>query len=330
MDIRQIDFARMEELAREWEVDLPIEQTQAWARYQKTIEDRTPWRCLELVRDGCAVAVLSLTDFETHGYHYLRSWHGPVWGSEPGEELERTALEALRDYVRGEDGRVAFVRLAVAHELDVTRPVLSTRPYNQTVVIDTTGTPEEILQRFKKRGRRDVRKSLRECKVAFADETALARSSFAEHYDVMVETGARDGFTPAPLEDYENFIRILGEDHCRVFAGRLDGQVVTWTIATIQGTHAVRYYGASRTGLARTLATDGLIYFECCELARRGCTSYDQMGIGNDFSPTLKGLNTFKTKFAEGVTDVAPARDLPVRPVLYGSLVAAKKLLRRG
>lgn len=42
-------------------------------------------------------------------------------------------------------------------------------------------------------------------------------------------------------------IRILGPEHCRVFAGRdPEGKVVTWAISTISGTHAVYYYAASR------------------------------------------------------------------------------------
>ena len=53
------------------------------------------------------------------------------------------------------------------------------------------------------------------------------------------------------------------------------------------------------------------------------------MGIGNDFSPTLKGLNTFKTKFSKEIVDVAPDRDFALRPVMYGSLVKARDLLKR-
>ena len=57
------------------------------------------------------------------------------------------------------------------------------------------------------------------------------------------------------------------------------------------------------------------------------------MGIGNDFAPSLKSLNTFKTKFAEDTKMVAAARDLPVKRGLYGALRLVKRLrgaLRRG
>ena len=80
----------------------------------------------------------------------------------------------------------------------------------------------------------------------------------------------------------------------------------------------------------RQHVTDKLVYFECCDLgANRGCADYDMMAIGSDFSPKLKGLNEFKTKFTKEVTAVAPDRDLPVRPLMYKALVTAKRLRDR-
>ncbi len=332
MQTRQIDITQLEEKAQTLGMDLPIEQTHEWASYQETINGRTPWGCVELTDDGGqTLALVSFIDFETHGYHYLRSEHGPVWVGEPDPQTEEEGLKAIVEYVRKADRKVVFLRLCVKAELDITRPTLSTIPYNQTVIMDTTGDDEEILSKLKKRGRRDVRKALRESPASYADETEQAYESFAEYYDVMIETAERDGFTPAPQSDYENMIHLLGKDHCRVFAGRVDGKVVTWTIATISGKHAVRYYGASRSDVPnRNFVTDGLIYFEACTLSKQGIETYDMMGIGNDFSPKLKTLNTFKTKFSNEVTDVAPDRDVPIRGTFYSALVTARKALKRG
>ena len=332
IQVNKITINELEEKASALGVNLPIEQTRAWADYQATIPGRSAWGCVEIARDGEVVALASLFDYETHGYRYLRSAHGPVWVAERDEALEAEALEALAAYVRGADKKVVFCRLAVAGELEATQPVLSTRPYNQTVVIDLAGgTEEDILGRMKPRGRRDVRKALRESPATCADETELAAESFAEYYDVMVETGKRDDFVPAPCSDYEDMIRILGPEHCRVYAGRIDGRVVTWSIVTVSGTRAVRYYGASRSESMRQHVTDKLVLFECVDLFQnKGCADYDMMGIGSDFAPELMGLNEFKTKFAKnGVVDVAPDRDLPIKKAFYKALQAAKKLRDR-
>ena len=330
IEANDISIDELEAKAAGLGITLPIEQTSAWARYQATIDGRTPWGAVELVEDGKTLALASFLDYETHGYHYLRTTHAPVWTETPTPERESAALDALASHVRGRDRKPVFVRLAVAAELPQTSPVLSGVPYDQTVVIDVTGTDEDILARMKPRGRRDVRKALRESPAECADETALASESFEEYYDVMRETGARDGFHPAPCSDYEDMIRILGPEHCRVYAGRVDGKVVTWSVVTVSGTRAVRYYGASRNDTMRLHVTDKLVYFECCDLREHhGVESYDMMGIGSEFSPTIMGLNEFKTKFSKQVTPVAPDRDLPLHGLMYKALVTAKRLRDR-
>lgn len=309
-------------------VALPIEQTGAWMDLESSITDRTFWGHVVFLRGGEPVAWASFADYQTHGYHYLRSHHGPVWASAPTEEEEREALEALAAFVRRRDRRQAFIRLAVEHDLDLCRPTLSITPYDETVVMDLAGGDEAILSRMKTRGRRDVRKALRESPATYADETAMASESFDEYYDVMVETAQRDGFSPSPQSDYEDMLRILGPERCRVFAGRVEGRVVTWTIATVSDGHAVRYYGASRSDVPnRNFVTDGLIYFEACTLSREGVSDYDMMGIGSERYPGLSSLNTFKCKFAKDTVRVAPDRDLPVRRAFYASLCVAKRVL---
>lgn len=331
IQVNKITLSQMESKAAELGLALPIEQTSVWATYQATIPGRAPWGCVEILRDGSAVALASFFDYETHGYHYLRSTHGPVWVEAPSAELEAECVEALRGFFCTQEKKAVFARMAVACEATGCEPVLSTCPYNQTLVIDVTGTEDDILARMKPRGRRDVRKALRESPAVCADETDLALKSFEEHYDVMRETGERDGFTPAPCSDYEDMIRILGPEHCRVYAGRIDGRVVTWSIVTINGTRAVRYYGASRSETMRQHVTDKLVLFECNDLRdNKGVLDYDMMGIGNDFAPSLMGLNEFKTKFAKnGIVDVAPDRDLPLKKGFYKALCAVKKLRNR-
>lgn len=330
MQVEKLTREEYERTLGELGTAVPVEQLPVWLEFEATIPGRSPWGYAAVTEGGRAVAAICFAQYETHGYRYLRAHHGPVWAQEPTAEQEAAALEAIRAHVRAEDPRQVFCRLAVKHELPATRRCLSTLPYDTTVVIDLTGGEDAILSRMKPRGRRDVRKALRECALSFGDETARALESFDEYYEVMVETGARDGFTPAPIEDYRSMLRVLGPEHCRLFAGRDGDQVVTWTIATISGTRATRYYGASRSCDARFLATDRLIFFECCELARMGCTEYDQMGIGSEFAPETLNLNTFKTKFAkDGVRMIAPDRDLPVRTGFYGALVRVKALRSR-
>ena len=53
------------------------------------------------------------------------------------------------------------------------------------------------------------------------------------------------------------------------------------------------------------------------------------MGIGNDFAPSLKSLNGFKTKFSENIVQVAAGRDIPVKKAFYRSLTLLQSLRRK-
>lgn len=330
IEIAKTSYAEMEGAAAKAGLTLPIEQTEAWAHYQETIDGRMPIGAFIIRRDGNPIAFISLMDFATHGFHFARSAHGPAYVTPPSESEEEEVISALADYVHHNFRAAKFLRCAIAHEIPQANVVLSTVPYDSTVVIDLTGGDDAILSRMKRRGRRDVRKALRECPATCLDETESAMKSFAEYYDVMRETGERDGFNPAPMSDYENMIRILGPEHCRVFAARLGEKVEAWSIVTANGDTCVYYYAAMRNGAMRMNVTDKLLYFEACELGRKGFAKYDLMGIGSDFAPSLLGLNLFKTKFTEEITHVAPERDVPLHKTYYRLLLLLKKLRNRG
>lgn len=327
MVVRELSREAYEQVLSARTAPVPVEQLPVWLDYQKTIEGRSPWGYCSVESDGQVIAAVAFSQFETHGYRFLRAPHGPVWIVDRTPELERAVLEAISAYVRGRDRKQVFMRMAVETPCDLACPVLSTLPYDTTVVIDLTGGDDEILARMKPRGRRDVRKALRECPAQMADETARAAEDFSEYYQVMRETGSRDGFAPAPCADYQNMVRILGAEHCRVLAARVDGKVVAWSLLTISGALATRYYAATAIGSGRLRVADALLFFECQQAAELGCTAYDLMAIGSDFQPELKNLNEFKTKFAkEGVRAVAPDRDVPLKKAFYTALVKARGL----
>lgn len=326
--IEQTDFRHAVEAAHRHGMVLPIEQTKEWADYQATVDGRSPWGVFIINRNGEFAAVVSFIEYRTHGYRYLRSLHGPAWSVRPDPATERETIDALSDAVRSLDHGIVFLRINTWHDAG-TRPVLSTVPYDSTVIVDLTGGDEAILQRMKSRGRANVRKALRESPATCADETEQATRSFDEYYGVMVDTAARDGFTPAPMSDYAEMLRVLGPEHCRLFAGRIDGKVVNWCLVTINDNHAVYYYGCMSSAVRRMRVPDKLFYHIFCTLGARGIDSLDMMGIGSDFSPSLMSLNQFKTKFANDITRVAPDRDVPVRRTFYALLTLMKRTRTR-
>ena len=325
--IERVSPQTMEREAAANGIELPIEQTSVWADFQTGVAGRTPWGCLIIRQDNALVAVVSLIDMETHGYHYLRSVHGPVWKSKPDERLEQAVIAELVDFVKTHDKHIAFLRIDTWSDKG-TYPVLSTVPYNETVILDVTGGDDAILARMKRRGRRDVRKALRESPAACADETDIATKDFSEYYAVMVETAKRDGFSPAPMSDYVDMIKALGPEHCRVFGARIDGKVVAWSIVTLQGKTGVYYYASMLTSVRREHVPDKLLYTVACTLGQMGYEKLDLMGIGNDFAPSLTSLNEFKTKFTEETTMIAAGHDIPIKKTFYNALRLMQKIRR--
>ena len=103
---------------------------------------------------------------------------------------------------------------------------------------------------------------------------------------------------------------------------------MVWSIVTVEGSYAVRYYAAMCDAAMRIHVTDRLLYAGSCMLGSQGITDYDLMSIGSAFAPSLKGLNAFKTKFTETITPVAPARDVPLKKVFYKTLQAVQGVRR--
>ncbi len=56
-----------------------------------------------------------------------------------------------------------------------------------------------------------MRKALRNEAMRFVDETARAQEVFTELYEVLLETGERDGFRPAPERTYRTMLADVRE-----------------------------------------------------------------------------------------------------------------------
>jgi hypothetical protein len=325
------------ELARA-HVDPPIEQTPSWEAVDEGDPDRETAGHYVIRRDGETAGTFILTRLVAHRLPFFWVRHGPVWFGEPDAEAEAAVLALVADEARTLDPKAIAVRLDMRTPAEGTLAPQGLIAYDRTVVVDTGAgvgiddagaAGEAILATFKPRGRRDVRKAVRESGLECADETGQAARDFSEYHAVMAETAGRDGFVPWDADTYRQMIRGLGRDHCRVYAGRIDGRIACWSIVTISGSLAARYYAASETSMMRRHVTDRLVFFECQDLARRGVRRFDLMGIGSDLAPELMGLNEFKTKFSRSVVDVAAARELPLRPAVYQAMSGARTVVRR-
>ncbi len=313
---------------RDQVADLPVEQTPAWYKFEESLGDRQFLGYFQVIIEGRPAAFLALQKVRYHGLQFLWSKHGPLWLQEPTVRLQEQVVSVLVSWVREILPLTPFIRLHLTSPVCDAQPPFQIVTFDTTVFLDATGTAEEILSRFSRRGRRNLRASWRKTPIDVSDETAAAAEDFSDYHAVMVETAQRQGFSPWPAQLYQSMLENLGAEHARLFAGRVDGELVGWGLFTVSGTQGAYYYAAANEAGRERGSAAQILTRAAEELGSQGVTQIDLMGIGSELAPSLNGLNVFKTAFAKEPTVVAPAWDVPVNKVLFRTLEAAQTMTR--
>ncbi|MDU0347605.1 lipid II:glycine glycyltransferase FemX [Actinomyces sp. MRS3W] len=306
----------------------PLEQLEPWEAFERT-QGRTLFGRYAYIVDGKPVAVIALYRYQVAGFTFLWAKHGPVWLKEQTPQRERELRRLLVREVRRRDNRVVFLRLHARFRAPDTRELMSSITYDRTFVIDLRpGDPEAIRAAMPKDGRRGVRRAervAREAGCQLAEETGLDRAQFEDLYAVLVATAKRDGFRPHPSQTYWDMLTSLGPSHARVFVLRRDGVPHCWDIVTVSGKQATAYYGASSNESRTFRGAEALDWFVACQLAAEGMTGLDLMGAESSRVPELYTVGRYKRRFASHPTEVDGAWDIPVHPLVYRTLVQARR-----
>ena len=307
----------------------PVEQTEAWERFEEAM-GRPLWGRYLYEDEGKPVAAIALYRYEMGGQTFLWAKHGPVWLKEQSPEREAHLRRLLRSVVKERDRSVRFIRMHARYRDTDLRELLSTITYDRTYVIDLVPkTPEKMAAVMPKDGRRAVKRAervAREAGCTISDETGLSREEFDKVYEVLRETAERDGFKPHDAEVYWTMLTSLGEDNARLFVLRKDGVPHAWDLILTSGKDSVAYYGASSNESRTFRGAEALDWWAACTLAQEGYRGLDLMGAGSTRVPSLYTVGQYKKRYAQHVTEVDGAWDVPVSRVIYSGMAAAKRL----
>ena len=307
----------------------PVEQTEAWERFEEAM-GRPLWGRYLYEDEGKPVAAIALYRYEMGGQAFLWAKHGPVWLKEQSPEREAHLRRLLRAVVKERDRSVRFIRMHARYRAADLRELLSTITYDRTYVIDLVPkTPEKMAAVMPKDGRRAVKRAervAREAGCTISDETGLSREEFDRVYEVLRETAERDGFKPHDAEVYWTMLTSLGEDNARLFVLRKDGVPHAWDLILTSGKDAVAYYGASSNESRTFRGAEALDWWAACTLAQEGYRGLDLMGAGSTRVPALYTVGQYKKRYAQHVTEVDGAWDVPVSRVIYSGMSVAKRL----
>ena len=307
----------------------PVEQTEAWERFEEAM-GRPLWGRYLYEDEGKPVAAIALYRYEMGGQTFLWAKHGPVWLKEQSPEREAHLRRLLRAVVKERDRSVRFIRMHARYRDTDLRELLSTITYDRTYVIDLVPkAPEKMAAVMPKDGRRAVKRAervAREAGCTISDETGLSREEFDKVYEVLRETAERDGFKPHDAEVYWTMLTALGEKNARLFVLRKDGVPHAWDLILTSGKDSVAYYGASSNESRTFRGAEALDWWAACTLAQEGYRGLDLMGAGSTRVPSLYTVGQYKKRYAQHVTEVDGAWDVPVSRVIYSGMATAKRL----
>lgn len=191
----------------------------------------------------------------------------------------------------------------------------------RTLIVDLSGSEEDILARMKQKTRYNIR-------LAQRRGVLVKPSDDIEQFSrLMQETGERDAFGVHSKAYYQRAMDLLKE-HALVLMAELDSKPVAALFAVSQGRRACYLYGASSNQHRDAMPTY-LIQWEAMRWAReQGCVEYDLWGVPDapleqleaEFSQRsdgLWGVYRFKRGFGGELRRSAGAWDRIYNRVLY-------------
>jgi peptidoglycan pentaglycine glycine transferase (the first glycine) len=299
-------------------------QTWEWGEFKSHYGWR-PTRYLWQAGDRpCAAASVLTRRWGRWPVSVMYAPKGPALDYSDGALLENV-LAGLEETARRE--RVLFVKIdpdvrtedIAVIEILRRRGWVSSREqiqFRNTVLVDLTRTPDEVLAAMHQKTRYNVRLATR--KGATVRTGTLADLPLL--YQMYAETAARDGFVIRPETYYHDaWGAFIGTGLAQPLVTEVAGEPVAMAIVFCFGNRAWYMYGASR-GAHREKMPNHLLQWEAMQWARtRGCTVYDMWGAPDvlDESDPLWGVYRFKEGFGGEFVRTIGAWDFPVSRLGY-------------
>lgn len=197
----------------------------------------------------------------------------------------------------------------------------------QTIVIDLTPDEKTILDRMKQKTRYNIH--LAEKK----DISVVVSENVKAFYQMMISTGARDGFGIHSYEYYQRAYDLFSaRGNCVLMVARHNGTDLAAVMIFKNGKRCWYFYGAS-TELERNRMPVYLLQWQSILWAKhQGCNEYDLWGIP-DFPESiledqfisrtddLWGVYRLKRGFGGKIKHSSQTVDLVLQPIMYRILM---------
>ena len=291
--------------------------------YEQNQKDRKIFGYFEFYGGGYR-SILCLGEYRAKKMNFLWARSAPVWNKKPSRDVEEIFIKQLEKFVRNKSNYFDYIRLRIYHDYDFVKKENVVLSYDKTVVINLGENLEDTYSKIYKRGRRDLRKAIREAKFKVNDESNISRKDFSDVYKIMEDTKKRhDGFAILSEENYWKFFNSLKDKkssgYSKLFTIRDEhNDVLSWAIVIVYDDFATYYFAASNKKGQQNFGPDLIIAHILDYLQNETkVRSLDLMGIGSEYHPSLKSLNTFKTKFSKDIIDVPVYKEIVIHKSSY-------------
>ena len=166
----------------------------------------------------------------------------------------------------------------------------------RTVLVDLSGTEEQVLERMKQKTRYNIH--LAERKGVVVNQVTDLEKFCA----LMKVTGARDGFEVHSPEYYRRAFDLFSADQrCALLIAEFEGRPLAGLMVFYLGRRAWYFYGASNDE-ERNRMPAYLLQWEAMRWARQhGCSEYDLWGIPDEEEAVLEAHFTDRSDGLWGV-----------------------------
>jgi lipid II:glycine glycyltransferase (peptidoglycan interpeptide bridge formation enzyme) len=181
-------------------------------------------------------------------------------------------------------------------------------------------TEEQLLAGMNQLWRRNIKKAAQ----SGVTVTRGDANDLPAFHRIYVETAERDGFSPRPLDYFEQMFKILldeDDDRIRLYLAHHDGDLVAATTWVRVGGHAWYTYGASTTAKREVRGSNATQWRMITDALAAQATVYDLRGIteGLESDDPHLGLIQFKVGTGGEAVEYVGEWDLPLNPLIYAA-----------
>ena len=188
-----------------------------------------------------------------------------------------------------------------------------------TLLLDLSLSDENLLAQMKRKGRYNITLAKKKGIHVEKAKNDWERKHFGHlFYEMLKETSERDDFSSHDERYYQTMLKTL--ECSEIFMAFYGEEAIAGAICTFLDEKAIYYYGASGNQHRETMAPYLIQWEAILEAKRRGCKTYDFLGIAPEEAledHPWKGITEFKKKFGGTVVHYPQPIDIIHRPLWY-------------